>query len=95
MNLYLLEQDTNTGYDTYDSAIVAAPNDFAAKRVSLRPDYYEWSSTHNSWMFLYASGPEPEDMDSWALPSAITATYIGKAAEGIKEGLVLASFNAG
>ncbi|MFA5102985.1 MAG: hypothetical protein WC525_07505 [Candidatus Thermoplasmatota archaeon] len=27
MNLYLLSQTKNTGYDTYDSIIVAAPNE--------------------------------------------------------------------
>jgi hypothetical protein len=94
MNLYLLEQSVNTGYDTYDSAIVAAPNEFEAKRISPNPEFYEWSSTHNSWLFMYLV-PEPEEMDSWARPVDITATYIGKAAEGMQSGLVLASFNAG
>lgn len=38
MNLYLLSQDENRGYDTFDSCVVAAPDEEAAKRIS--PDCY-------------------------------------------------------
>lgn len=33
MNLYLISQDVNNSYDTYDSAVVAAPNEDIARRM--------------------------------------------------------------
>ena len=35
MFLYLLTQNDNTGYDTYDSMIVAAPNEEIAKTINV------------------------------------------------------------
>jgi len=37
MKLFLISQSEYTGYDTYDSAVVCAPNEDAARRIS--PDY--------------------------------------------------------
>ena len=31
MNIYLISQEKNSGYDTYDSAVVCAENEEAAK----------------------------------------------------------------
>ncbi len=33
MNLYLIEQSENDDYDTYDSAVVCAPDEATAKRM--------------------------------------------------------------
>lgn len=33
MNLYLISQNVNSGYDTFDAAVVAAPNEIAARRM--------------------------------------------------------------
>ncbi len=33
MNLYLISQNVNGDYDTYDSAVVAAPNEHYAKHM--------------------------------------------------------------
>jgi hypothetical protein len=37
MNLYLLSQNVNTGYDTYDSCVVCAKNEDEAR--TLGPDH--------------------------------------------------------
>ena len=77
MNLYLLSQDENSGYDTYDSVIVAAETHGEASEI--HPSVYGgWSSG------IWASSPDN-----------VTVEYLGKAKEGIKKGVVLASFNAG
>lgn len=34
MNLYLISQDVNKGYDTYDSAVVAAKNEEQARNTT-------------------------------------------------------------
>lgn len=49
MNLYLLTQDENKGYDTFDSCVVAAESLEAATRIHPRGD---WKS--DTW----ASSPE-------------------------------------
>jgi hypothetical protein len=37
MNLYKISQSENEGYDTFDSAIVAAPDEKAARRMPPAP----------------------------------------------------------
>ena len=77
LNLYLLTQDTEVGYDTYDSMVVAA-NDAQEARMMV-PDPYN-----------YIHRPV------WPLnPKDVQAKYIGNAGTGIKEGIILTSFNAG
>lgn len=80
MKLWLLSQDVNSGYDTFDSFVVACntaeealnslPSD--DKYVRDHPDSY-WTSDH----------------------SEITVKYLGEAAPGLQPGLICASFNAG
>lgn len=40
MHLYLISQQTNNGYDTYDSAVVAAESEEAAR--SIHPGNSQW-----------------------------------------------------
>jgi hypothetical protein len=80
MNLYLLTQNQNNGYETYDSLIVAAPDIEDARLIGPNPDY-----KFQSYLF-----------SAWANESsAVEVTLIGVAAPNIKRGVVLASFNAG
>ena len=80
MKLFLLTQNQNNGYDTYDAYIVVAETINEAVKI-LPSDLYTWESAHGVW----ASSPEH-----------VTATYIGEAAHGYKGGeVILASFNAG
>lgn len=46
MNLYRISQSQNRGYDTYDSAIVAARSPSAAREIN--PEK-EWGSSRTSW----------------------------------------------
>ena len=41
LNLYLLTQDDNNDYDTFDSMIVVAENEEQARMI--HPDDYDWS----------------------------------------------------
>lgn len=83
MNLYLISQpDSRVGYDTYDSAVVAATSAAAARKVHpggyTRDDAYAWGG-HN-WV---------SDLKD------VQVKLIGKAAPGTKAGVICASFNAG
>ena len=44
MNIYKLTQDQVVGYDTFDSAIVAAPNEDYAKSLHPTENDLDWGS---------------------------------------------------
>ena len=80
MNIYLLSQDDNRGYDTYDSCVVYAESEEAAWLVT--PGNFGRST--------WASSP-----DGVTVKYLGEATYRGVPECGIDSGLILASFNAG
>jgi hypothetical protein len=47
MKLFLIRQHVNTGYDTYDSAVVAAKNEEDARRM--HPSEIGWDNDHGCW----------------------------------------------
>ena len=49
MNLYKISQDENNDYDTYDSAIVAAETEDAAKRTHPSGDDTNWGDSWDGW----------------------------------------------
>jgi len=86
MNIYKISQDVNDNYDTYDSAIVAAHSEKEAKMMHPhRGNFYDkpnWDGT-------------VEGYSSWCNVEDVKIRHIGIALEDIKEGIILASFNAG
>ena len=85
MNLYLISQDENSGYDTYDSAVVVAPDAEAALHCNPGGGTLDWEArdTVKRWT-------------AWAYNrEAVKVSLIGVAAEGVAPGVVCASFNAG
>jgi hypothetical protein len=79
MKLFLITQCENSDYDSYDSAVVAAPDEAAAKRnhpAGLSPKWTAYSSWCSS-------------------PKYVTARYLGEAADDVRPGVICASFNAG
>lgn len=80
MKLWRISQDVNTGYDTFDSAIVAAVDETAARSTYPSGDWPQ-----KDWYpRLWANSPDQ-----------VEAVYIGEAKEGTEPGVILASFNAG
>lgn len=43
MKLWLISQDHNSGYDTYDSAVVAADSEEEARHTSMGDSNYVWA----------------------------------------------------
>lgn len=79
MNLYLISQDANRGYDSYDSAVVAAASEEEARNTHPSD---EWPTAgRTNW--------------DWTDAANVKVKLIGTAAEGIEAGVVCASFNAG
>lgn len=98
MKIWLISQTENNGYDTYDSAVVAAETSEEAKRIG--PDgSSKWSlrtepgDDSPSWGW-FGNGRGSET--SWAISlEAVSVKYIGEAGAGTGKGVILASFNAG
>jgi len=80
LNLYLISQDVNNGYDTYDKAVVAAPDEDTARNI------------HPGWEDMAEAGRE---FSSWCVAEKVKVELIGEAAEDIDQGVVCASFLAG
>lgn len=49
MKLWLISQDENTNYDTYDSAVVAAETEDEAKAIHPAGDPEDWSESYGTW----------------------------------------------
>ena len=79
MNLYLISQSKNSGYDTFDSAVVCAKDEEGA-RNTLPDERLNNGDLGDEWV---------SDL------SQVEVKYIGEAGKGIKEGVICASYNAG
>jgi hypothetical protein len=91
MKLWLISQEANNDYDTYDSAVVVAPDETAAKSRHPGESYF-WKD--GAWQT--ESGHKEFSRGSWAPPEQVTAKCIGEAAPDLALGeIVCASFNAG
>ena len=108
--IYLLEQNVNTDYDTYDSMIIIAEDKKEAILLSYERAYMliskgqlERNGTKNYDINHYLDEPfgeyiavESRSFGSWAYEDDITIQELGYADLEIKESYVVcASFNAG
>ncbi len=102
INLYRISQDVNTGYDTYDSAVVAAsspnkariihPNDYDGTTWRTNPEYPDDSDNELAWV----NNSGFINFWSWVDdPSQVKVELIGVAVQDTKIGVIVASFNAG
>ena len=83
MKLYLISQSVNNDYDTYDSAVVAAPDAETARLMNPRGRDFgdvEWGNKYNEWALT---------------PEQVEVELIGEAREGETQRVICASFNAG
>lgn len=87
MKLWFIHQDHNNGYDTYDSAVVAAETENDARHMDPYGDVW------NDETKVY--GDKSYGISCWAAPSYVNARLIGEAVPGTERGVICASFNAG
>ena len=85
MKLYLISQTENGGYDTFDSAVVAAPDENAAKEMhpdgKLLKTSLDWKAETATWCHSKRK---------------VKVEYLGIAVKGTKRGdIICRSFNAG
>jgi len=93
MNLYLLTQFVNKGYDTYRGCIVAADSEEDARCIN--PDaLYIWKD--NKWRFKTDYDDFKNFEYCWVDIKDIKVTYIGIASDDVEaNSVVLSSFRAG
>ena len=80
LNLYLVSQEENTGYDTYSAFVVAAESVEEARSFDPYGGKMDWTDWNPHWCLT---------------EQAVKVKLIGKAVEGSSTGVVLASFQAG
>lgn len=98
MKLWLISQRDNNGYDTYDSAVVAAETEEEARCI--HPD--NWGSGDArivwnglQWMWHLSDGRVLNyGCNSWTIPDRVSVEFLADGYTG-SAGCVLASFNAG
>lgn len=101
MNIYLVSQNVNTGYDTYDSFVCVAENEDDARTI--HPSRFATHIKDSKWMGTYSGGAKigeeyslsNGDWVSVETAKTIPVTLIGVADISQKRGVILSSFNAG
>lgn len=88
-NIYLIQQDKNDNYDTYDSAIVISDSEENAKLI--HP-----GARAGEWWIKAASGYAAPGLFDWAAPKYVSVKWVGTTNDNFDLGTILcASFNAG
>ena len=80
MNLYLISQEENNDYDTYDAMIVCADSEEKARNITPEDDNSFPSLLWSSWCYL---------------PEQVSVEYLGIADAKITREIILSSYNAG
>lgn len=97
MNLYLITQDVNTDYDTFDSAVVAASCEDDARLIHPSP-YCGRAESGWKWLPPYAEACDASTesrTSCWCSAEEVEVKLIGEAT-GQKAGSVIcASYHAG
>ena len=81
-SLYLIAQSENSGYDTYDSAVVVARSTEEARHI--HPGYEDWNSEDLGYL-TWAS--KPENVSVIKIGQSVSEDFVGF--------IVISSFNAG
>jgi len=84
LKLYLVSQTENSGYDTYDSFVIACESEEEARHTipsnGLVMTEEDWSHPYSSWC---------------SSSDSVKVTYLGIADPSVHHGIVCSSFNAG
>ncbi len=95
MKLWLISQQVNNDYDTYDSAVVAEETAAWARLVhpSGRGVWEEYDGTMQ-WVRTDVHGNRYIPCDTWTNPAHVEVRYLGEACSQLMRGVVCASFNS-
>jgi hypothetical protein len=92
MKLWVIKTKQHLGYDTYDSAVIAAETEQEARFTSPYGDTWDgthWVTVVNGQTYRHSS------LDSgWCHPDQVSVDYLGETSRDIC-GPIVSSFNAG
>ena len=88
MKLYLITQDVNTNYDTFDSAVVVASCEADARLIHPSPCY---DSIEGEWCIITQIGGN----GCWCAAEDVKVKLIGEATGQGAGSVICASYNAG
>ena len=92
LNIYKIWTDNWLGYDTFDSAIVVARDEEAARHIHPNGTTRGWNEEtgcYDKWWY-----ESDETLESWTMPENVNVVLVGTT-DFFEEGTVLcASFNA-
>ena len=91
MYIYLIEQNVIFDWDTYDSAVVVAPDIHTARFTHPNGEGI-WNG--KTWVDKKTQ-EKPFGHRTWCSPSDVDVYLIGVASEKTQPGVICASFNAG
>jgi hypothetical protein len=95
VKLWLIYQDANSGYDTYDSAVVAAETEDEARRTHPGSERAYWDDARQKFYWRSPIGASFTN-DQWAPHiDNVGVRPLGDALPGTQAGVICASFNAG
>lgn len=80
MNIYLIERMGDVDWDQFDSAVVYAENEAAARFI--HPSGKKWDGSIGCF-------------DTWVTPPQVKVTLVGFCVGRTTPGVICASFNAG
>jgi len=79
MKIFLVSQNENNDYDTYDSFVCYAKSKEQARNM-LPSKFAKWGTSFSTWA---------------SSSNKVNVKYLGKTKKDVKAGVILASFNAG
>lgn len=88
MNIYLITATVTTGRDTFDAFVCCAASEADARLTHPSPGVV-WSGSE--WVNAFGRKVPHGWRDT---PETVCVEMIGRAAEGVEPGVMLASFNA-
>ena len=89
MNLYLIENIVNGGYDVFDSAVVVAKSHKDARNIHPGNENAKYVIDPKS------TGPEYWSLSDWCKPEEVEVKCIGKAFPKMKRGVVCHKYTGG
>ena len=100
--LYRISQEVNNDYESYDSAVVVAPDRISASMVhparfsDTKELMFEFDRTRDCWQHTFDGTQCGPNNGGWCRPNDVTVVCIGKAANHLSAGdVVCSSYNAG
>ena len=98
MKLWRISQDVNNGWDTHDSAVVAAESEEEARHTypsNWDKDKHEKTWNGSKWLWHLEDGRVLDyNSGDWTSPDNVSVEFLSDGYNGEK-GTIVASFNAG